>query len=49
MVYGEMGRFPMDIVIKLRMVMVWNSLIDNSGKLSSIIHLREPCLYKLIK
>ena len=30
MVYGEMGRFPMDIVIKLRMVMFWNSLIDNS-------------------
>jgi hypothetical protein len=23
MVYGEMGRFPMDIVIKLRMVMFW--------------------------
>jgi hypothetical protein len=33
MVYGEMGRFPIDIVIKLRMVMFWNSLIDNSGKL----------------
>jgi hypothetical protein len=28
MVYGEMGRFPMNIVIKLRMVMFWNSLID---------------------
>ena len=38
MVYGEMGRFPMDIVIKLRMVMFWNSLIDNSGKLSSILY-----------
>ena len=38
MVYGEMDRFPMDIVIKLRMVMFWNSLIDNSGKLSSILH-----------
>ena len=33
-----MGRFPMDIVIKLRMVMFWNSLIDNSGKLSSILY-----------
>ena len=38
MVYGEMGRFSMDIVIKLRMVMFWNSLIDNSGKLSSIVY-----------
>jgi hypothetical protein len=38
MVYGEMGRFPMDIVIKLRMVMFWNSLIDNSGRLSSILY-----------
>jgi hypothetical protein len=38
MVYGEMGRFPMDIVIKLRMVMFWNSLIDNSGKLLSILY-----------
>jgi hypothetical protein len=27
MVYGEMGRFPMDIVIKLRMVMFWNERI----------------------
>ena len=38
MVYGEMGRFPIDIVIKLRMVMFWNSLVDNSGKLSSILY-----------
>ena len=37
MVYGEMGRFPMDIVIKLRMIMFWNSLIENSGKLSSVL------------
>jgi hypothetical protein len=28
----------MDIVMKLRMVMFWNSLIDNSGKLSSILY-----------
>jgi hypothetical protein len=41
MVYGEMGRFPMDIVIKLRLTMFWDSLIDNSGKLSSV-------LYKLV-
>jgi hypothetical protein len=38
MVYGEMGRFSMSIVIKLRMVMFWNSLINNSGKLSSILY-----------
>ena len=33
-----MGRFPMDIVMNLRMVMFWNSLIDNSGKLWSILY-----------
>jgi hypothetical protein len=33
MVYGEMGRFSMDIVITLRLIMFWNSLIDNSGKI----------------
>jgi hypothetical protein len=56
MVYGEMGRFPMDIVIKLRMIMFWNSLIDNSGKLSSVlyklmlkIHESSPADYKWIK
>ena len=38
MVYGEMGRFPMNIVIELRMVMFWNSLIDNNGKLSIILY-----------
>ena len=32
-----MGRFPMDIVIQLRMIMFWNSLIENSGKLSSVL------------
>ena len=33
-----MGRFSMDIVINWRMVMFWNSLIDNSGTLSSILY-----------
>jgi hypothetical protein len=38
MVYGEMGRFSMDIVITLRLIMFWNSLIDNSGKLSCVLY-----------
>ena len=33
MVYGEMGRFPMDIVIELRMIMFWNS-----GKLLIVLY-----------
>ena len=43
MVYGEIGGFPMDIVIKLGMVMFWNSLIDNSGKLSSMLYKINLC------
>jgi hypothetical protein len=38
MAYGELARFPIDIVITLRMEMFCNSLIDNSGKLSSILY-----------
>ena len=41
MIYGELGRFPIEIVIKLRMVNYWNSLLDSNNKLSNI-------LYKLI-
>ena len=36
LVYGELGRFPLDIDIKCRMLTFWNKLIS-SNKLSSKI------------
>jgi hypothetical protein len=36
MTYGELGRTPIDICIKLRIVNVWNRLISNEKKLSCI-------------
>ena len=41
MVYGELGRFPIEIIIKLRMATFWNNLLVNSNKISGI-------LYKLV-
>lgn len=38
MVYGELGRYPIEIIIKQRMLMYWNSLLTNSSKLSSIMY-----------
>lgn len=38
MVYGELGRFPIEIVIKLRMVTFWNNLLLNRSKLGSILY-----------
>ena len=36
MVYGELGRFPLEIKVKMRMVSFWNKLLQNK-KLSSSI------------
>jgi hypothetical protein len=41
MVLGELGRFPIEVIVKLRMISFWSKLIQNESKLSSI-------LYKLI-
>ena len=43
MVYGELGRFPLEITIKIRMASFWRNLIygDYGDKLSS-------CMYKLL-
>ena len=41
MVYGELGRLPLEIQVKLRMVSFWSKLVHDENKLSSI-------LYKLI-
>ena len=40
MVYGELGRFPLEITIKIRMALFWRNLIYGD-KLSS-------CMYKLL-
>jgi hypothetical protein len=38
MTYGELGRTPIDICIKLRIVKFWNRLISNEKKLSCILY-----------
>ena len=38
MTYGELGRTPIDICIKLRIVNFWNSLIPNEKKFSCILY-----------
>ena len=40
-VYGESGRFPLEIIVKLRMSKCWSKLIQNESKLSSIFY-RQP-------
>ena len=41
MVYGELGRLPLEIHVKLRMVSFWSKLVHDENKLSNL-------LYKLI-
>ena len=55
MVYGELGRFSLDIIVKRRMVLFWNSLLQEEHKLSSImyrvmlkLHSRYPTKFKWI-
>jgi hypothetical protein len=38
MVYGEIGRFPVEIIIKLRMATFWNNMLCNNNKLSSSMY-----------
>ncbi len=35
MVYGELGRFPIEIAMKVKIIKFWGSLISNENKLSS--------------
>jgi hypothetical protein len=56
MVYGEIGRFPVEIIIKLRMATFWNNMLCNNNKLSSImyrlmfkVHQSNPIHFKLIQ
>lgn len=38
MVYGELGRYPINITIKLRMVMFWNDMLSNENKLTYTLY-----------
>jgi hypothetical protein len=38
MIYGELGRFPLEIRVKLRMITFWSKLVLNENKLSSVLY-----------
>jgi hypothetical protein len=38
MVYGELGRYPMEVMVKCKIVLFWNNLLCESNKLSSILY-----------
>lgn len=38
MVYGELGRFPLELRVKLRIVSFWIKLLQCEGKLSNILY-----------
>jgi hypothetical protein len=39
MLYGELGRYPLNITVKLKMLSFWSKLIDGKqSKLSSLIY-----------
>jgi hypothetical protein len=38
MVYGELGRYPMEVMVKRKIVLFWNNLLCEGNKLSSILY-----------
>ena len=38
MIYGELGRFPLEIRVKLRMIAYWSKWDLNENKLSSVLY-----------
>ena len=38
MIYGELGSYPLEIRVKLRMVSFWTKLVQSENKLSSILY-----------
>ena len=38
MVYGELGRYPLEIRVKLRMVSFWTKLVQSENKRSSNLY-----------
>lgn len=48
MVYGELGRYPLDIDIKLKIVSYWCKLVsDKETKLSSIAYTLLKTLFNV--
>jgi hypothetical protein len=43
-VYGELGRFPLEILVKLRMISYWCKLVNNETQLSSSLYRLMLCL-----
>jgi hypothetical protein len=54
LVYGELGRFPLETIVKQKMILFWNSLLTDSNKLSHMyklmlkIHEARPLKFKWI-
>ena len=53
--YGEIGRFPLDTIVKQKSILFWNSLLTGSNKMSHImyklmlkIHETRPLKFKWI-
>jgi len=46
MVLGELGRFPIEVKVKLRMISFWSRLIQSESKLSSILYKLMLSLYE---
>jgi hypothetical protein len=38
MIYGELGRFPLEIRVKLHMITCWSKLVLKENKLSSVLY-----------
>jgi len=38
MLYGDLGRFPIDLIIKKRIIGVWYNIILSTNKLSSMLY-----------
>ena len=38
LVYGELGRFPMETIVKQHIILSWKSLLTDSNKLSHIVY-----------
>ena len=41
MVHVELGRYPLEIRVKIRMISFWNRLVNNNERMSS-------CIYRLL-
>ena len=46
MVLGELGRFPIEVKVMLRMISFWSRLIQSESKLSSILYKWMLSLYE---